>query len=667
MEKDPISQNIAGVQSLVGSKMNKVNGGVTTQNEGLEGEKIDEFTLDLSDEELIELKKKWEAKYATYEAKLKLRQEANKTYYLGKQKEGSMWATTDGQPIAANLIFEAEETFLPAALAKNPEPVVWADESDEGDKESNAIKTMLQYHADTLVLRRKLELMTRHWSIYFIGVAKHGWDDEIKEITTDIRDPRNFIFDPDGFVDCYADYEGYLGERITVTASKLIELFPKHKVYIIATVDGKMGSSVVYTEWWTDEYCFFTYKNVVLEKSKNPHFNYTKKIPKQGIDGQLIANEEGQSITEEQPAKNHFGKPKKPYTFLTVFTLNEQPHDETGLIEQNIPNQRRISRRTEQIDYNLSRANNSTIFSENNFNQETAKQASTGMAKGHPILVPSGGPLTDAVHQLPAQGISDSFFKELENSKSDLRSIFGTEGITPDNDNKDETARGMILKNQYDSSRIGGGIGDALEQVADNIFNWWVQLYYVYYDETHFASIMGKSKSVEYITLSAQNLGKHFVISVSPDSMKSHDEITEMNQAMELYKAGVLDPKTLLTRLNFPDPQKTAEQTCLWLIDQQAYMQLNFPEVAQQLAQIQTQAQQAQLAQQQQEIAMQGQQGEQQLKQKSMQGEQALMHKELSHQQKLQHGEQAFQAKQKQTSLAKPVSKANLSQVKLPK
>jgi hypothetical protein len=147
----------------------------------------------------------------------------------------------------------------------------------------------------------------------------------------------------------------------------------------------------------------------------------------------------------------------------------------------------------------------------------------------------------------------------------------------------------MILNQQFDSTRIGGGIGDALEQVADNVFNWWVQLYYVYYDVPHFAAIMGQMKAVEYVQISAANLDRQLVVSVSPDSMKPHDEITEMNQAMSLYEAGVLDPKTLLTMLNVPDPQKTAEMTVLWLLDKQAYMQLNFPEVAQQLQQIQQQ------------------------------------------------------------------------------
>lgn len=577
---DPVEQNIAGVQSLVGSKMNKASYSAAGDTEGIEDEHEDAFTLKLSDEELLALASQWENKYRGYEAKIELRQKANKTYYLGRQKEGSAQAT-NGDPISANLLFEAEETFLPAALSKNPEPVVWADNTEEGNKLSRAVKTMLQYHADTLVLRRKLTLMTRNWSVDMLGAIKHGWDPIINDIKSEVRDVKKFIFDPDGYIDPYGDYVGYLGERITITAEKLCELYPKHKAYITILVDGKLGTEVTYTQWWNDDYVFETFKGKVLDKYKNPHFNYDRIEEEEDEDG--MVNE------TEVKGINHFARPKKPYTFLSVFSFGDQPHDVTGLIEQNIPNQRRITRRTEQIDYNLSRANNSDVFSEANFNQETAKQAAMAMAKGNPVLVPQGGPIDGAIKRLTGQGVDASYFNELENSKNDLRSIFGTQGITAQQQDEDQTARGMILNQQYDNSRIGGGIGDALEQVADNIFNWWVQLYCVYYDEKHYATIMGQMKAVEYVELSRENFTKRVVVSVAPNSMKPKDETTTMNQALALWDKGAIDPKTLLTILDFPDPQQTAENAVLWNVDKAAYMQLNFPELTQKLAQMQAQ------------------------------------------------------------------------------
>ena len=567
---NPVEQNIQGVQQLVGSKVNKTPGALDHE-EGVTGEKRDAFALDLSDEELIELSDRIASDYELYESKIKLRQEANLTFYLGRQKDGSALAT-NAQGISANILFEATETFLPAALSKNPEPVVWSDNTEEGNKLSSDVKTMLQYHADVLVLRRKLTLMVRKWAVDMLGVCKHGWDDEIKDIKTDVRDAKNFIFEKTGYVDSYGDFKGILGERIEVTAQELVDLFPKHKEMITGVVSNLMGTRVTYTEWWSDDYCFYTFKKKVLDKHKNPNFNY--ETEKEEID------EYGEKIKTSTPGKNHFAKPKKPYTFLSVYSFETEPYDVTGLIEQNIPNQKRITRRTEQLDYNLSRANNSDVFSEDNFNEETAAQAAKALTKGNPILVPAGKPISEAIARLQAPSVGSDFFTELENSKNDLRTIFGVQGITAQPGDEDQTARGMILNQSHDTSRIGGGIGDAVEQVADNVFNYWVQLYYVFYDEPHYATVMGRMKATEYIELSAADLTKRLVVSVAPDSMKPKDEITQMNQAVTLFQEGALDPKTLLTMLDVPDPQTTAESTVLWLLDKNAYLQMNFPELA---------------------------------------------------------------------------------------
>lgn len=635
--QDPISLNVAGVGQLVSSGMNKTRTGSSGMEEGVDGEFEDQLSLKLDDRELLHLSRLWTNKYATYEPKIKVRQQANETYYLGRQKESGSIATTDGQPIAANLIFEAEETFLPAALAKNPEPVVWSDKTPEGEQLSNTVKTMLQYHATVLCLRRKLAKGTRKWTIDFLGVWKHGWDDEIKEICLEVRNAKDMVFDPDGYVDEYGDFIGYLGERITITADKLIELFPKHSSYITVMVDGKMGTDVTYTEWWTDDYTFVTFKDRVLDKSKNPNFNYPKKT--------LSVDENGEPSSEESDVVNHFFKPKKPYTFLSVFSLGEHPHDDTGLIEQNIPNQRRVSRRTEQIDYNLSRANNSTVYSETNFNQETAKQAATAMAKGHPVLVPPGGPIAEALHQFQAMGIDKGYFDELEVSKEDLRSSFGTLGLTATPPEPNNLATGIVANENHDSSRIGGGINDAIEQVASNIFNHWTQLYCVFYDEPHEAAILGKQRAVEYVQLRSSDMNRKLVITVSPDSMKPKDEVSEAARWTQLYSEGLIDPKKFFNEIDDSDPQKTSEQAALWIADKATYMQINYPEVFQQIQQMQAQQQQAQVQAQQQQTQMEGQQGQQEMAQKAQSGQQDMQMKQAQHEQKLSHAEDLHKQK----------------------
>ena len=463
--------------------------------------------------------------------------------------------------VAANLQFESEETFLPAATAQDPSPFVFAANDQQGNKLSQTVQTMLQFHAQQLLLRRKIAVMTRQWSINHLAVLKPGWNSEIKDVAIENRKIQDFIFDPNGYVDVYGDFSSWLGERIYVTAEKLCDLFPKRTADIILEVNGKMGTKVCYTEWWNDDYCFSTFKRIVLDKHKNEYFNYEKQ-----------EDQEPDQMTGLVPRvkRNHFAVPKKPYIFLSVFSLQERPHDITGLIEQNIPNQRKITKRVEQIDNNVSQANNGLLFSEDNFNQETGKQAYDALTKkGHGgVLVPKsekGAGAEGAVIRLDAPNFPQAAFDDLQNSENHLRSSWGTQGIASQPQKPDETARGMVMNQGRDTSRIGGGIGDVIEQsVAKSCFDWLVQLYCVFYDEKHFGAVLGSGSATEYVELEAMDIDQQLIVGVTANSMQPKDQISEGNQAMTLAQGNFIGPKTLLETLNFADPDDAAGDGALW-------------------------------------------------------------------------------------------------------
>ncbi len=568
MPRDSFEENIEGVSNLIADDVNKVSS-LSDQEEGIESDFEDILDLPMKDDELLKLKTEWENKSNTYLPKVKARQEANKSYLRGIQHN---LTTQSERPTASNLLFEATATFVPQALAKNPEPVVWSDNTEEGKAASNDVKTLLQYHADVVNLRAKLGVLVWHWSIYFIGVLKHGWDEETSEIKTEVRKPQNFVLDPDGYIDEFGDFKGaFLGERISSSAADLIKLYPAHKEYITSKVDGKLGTNVVRTEWWTDKYCFTTFMDEVLDKHKNEYFNYPvdeKSTDEYGIETQTAT-----------PGINHFAVPKMPYTFLSVFSLQEHPHDFTNLIEQNLSNQDRIVERNNQITKNLASANNAVAISGTAFTAETAQQAVQAFYEEGFLLVPNGD-VEHGVKRIPASPLPNGILESQQNDENKLRSIYGTLGLTADASTKDETARGMILNQNHDSSRIGGGVGDRLEQVADNVFNWWVQLYCVFYDLPHYGAIMGNGHAVEYVSLVNADLERKFVVSVAPNSMQPKDEVSEQNLAVELYQQKALDPISLFQKLNYPDPLKTAEKVALWTINPAQYMATYFPQSA---------------------------------------------------------------------------------------
>ena len=647
---DPFALNIAGVDDLISSDTNKLRTKGSIDVEGKVGEEIDVLDLPMSDEKLLKLRNEWEEAYAPYESKVAIPIRArNLRSYLGRNAQGEV--PGDDEIVAANLQFESEETFLPAATAQDPSPFVFAANDEQGNKLAETVQTMLQFHVQQLNLRRKIAVMVRQWSINHLGVLKPGWNKDIKDVDIENRRIQDFIFDPEGFVDVYGDFSSWLGERIYVTAEKLTELFPKKTADIILEVDGKMGTRVCYTEWWNDDYTFCTFKRLVLDKSKNQYFNYEKQ-----------QDQEPDPLTgQTSPVKrNHFAIPKKPYIFLSVFSLQERPHDITGLIEQSIPDQRRLSQRADQINNNISQSNNGLLFSEDNFNQETGKQAYDALTKkGHGgVLVPSsekGAGAQGAVVRLDAPAFPEAAFNEVEMVENHIKNRWGTQGISSQPAKPDETARGMTLNQQRDTSRIGGGIGDIIEQsVAKPACDWLVQLYHVFYDEPHFGAVLGSGTAKQYVELQVQDIDQQLIVGITANSMQPKDQISEGNQAMTLAQGGFIGPKTLLETLNFPDPDDAASDGAFWTYSQKtdggmAYIQLNFPELGQKLQQMQAQQQQAAQQQQQAQAQQEAQGVQQQQAQQGQAAQQQMAQKESAHQQQMQHGEQAHQQKLEQS------------------
>lgn len=534
---------------------------------------IDEYESTMSDKEIVELVWQWRRSYSVYYEAIKKSQDLAFDYWVGKHRtEDDAGGTQISKEYLAqvdNLIFEAVETFLPIATRANPEPVVSADPSDMGQKLANDIKIALAHEADQQKLRRKLARMTRSWVLNKIGALKVTWDVPTKSIKTDVVNVKKMIFDRDGYIDDGGLFTGeYVGEKKQCSADYLIEMFPKKKDYIMAKCKGKLGTKMEYVEWW---YCgtdvFYTHEDEVLGKYKNPNWNYDGKTKE-------VDPETGAEREVEVQGTNHLKEPTAPYIFLSVFTTGQQPHDETSLILQNIPIQDRINRRYRQIDQNVKSMNNGLVVSGRSFTEEQASQAAAALRRGVAIRVPDGN-VQQAVQRFPAEGLPGDVFKSLEDDRNELRNIFGTSGSTPEGTEQQKTVRGKILINQLDSSRIGGGITECIEQVADAVYNYWVQMMFVYYDDEHLIATAGSEAGEELISIknSSFPLLRTLTVTVKEGSLVPKDPLTQRNEAMDLWSAGAIDPLTFYKRLDVANPTEATNQLILWQMLQKGQIQ----------------------------------------------------------------------------------------------
>ena len=546
-----MDSTLEGFISL-GQKINKFFGDSDKQ-EGAVSEKLPELKLTMENSEIIRLTRKWKDDWEKSEVcqEWKRKYEDNEKYWKGKQFEGADNYLT--RPLIDNVIFEALETYLPQVTRRNPEPlVIPSDKEDEKAADySSIVKNKLGDIADEQKLRLKLKKVARFWSIYLIGVGKVGWDLD-KDIPTikPIR-PKKLILDPESTID-EDGYDGrYIGEYRKMEASLIVSILESADAEegavqtIKDKVKGEMGTEVQFIEWWTPEYMVWTLDKEVLLKKKNTHWNYDTETQNDTVDE--YGTPVSQMVTKK--GQNHLAKPKIPFVFLSIFNLGTQPVDDTSLIGQNLSNQDLINKRLRQMDKNIDDMNGGIVVSleRSGMTKEQASGISKALRRGGTVVIPQGTP-RDAVDKFQNSALPPDVYNQLVDTRNRTRDIFGTRGSTPAGLETETTVRGKLMNRGLDTDRIGGGISEYLEQFADDVYNWFVQLLYVYDDTDQFATMANKPK---------------VIVSVKEGSLLPKDSTTIANQAIELAAQGKMSTLDLYKRLDFPDAETLAANA--WL------------------------------------------------------------------------------------------------------
>lgn len=529
---------------------------------------IAQYRSEMPDEDIIALKGQWKRAYGQYYRDIEKVQDTNYNYWLGKQTKQTIEDMLDAnRTIVDNEVFIGLETFLPIATRANPEPVVTVDQATGDQTLADLVRNALAYQADRQKLRMLLKGVTRDWSLFKIGVVKLRWDNTENDIATEVINPKRIMLDPDGYIKEGGIFTGdWIGEQKLLAAGDLVGLFPASKEFIMSRAGGKKGTKLQIEEWWykKKDY-FFTLDDHVLGKYKNHLWNYDGEDK----DGNQIAG------------LNHLASPCDPYIFLGgIYATRTQPHDDTTPVQQIIPVQDVINRRYRQIDKNAESTNNGIVVN-GNLNSEQASLAAEAVRKGGAIRIPDKNvDVRTAVMRLPAPNLAQVVQDNLNDSRQLASNLYGTSGSTPQGVNDTDTVRGKILINQLDASRIGGGVTEYIEQLADTWYNKQLQIMYVYYDVPHYASAIGQYGAQELIQLKSTDLIGKIMVTVKEGSMVPKDPLTLRNQAIDLWSADGIDPINLGKALEMPDPYEYAKNLLMWKMISEGTLppQMMFPD-----------------------------------------------------------------------------------------
>lgn len=560
----------------LGSKINKVGGRGETQEtaEGIVSEKFPELKIDTENSEITKLTDKWQRKWDDSEVKKQMDEsgQENEDYWKGKQFNQPK--VDKSRPLMDNVIFEALETYLPQVTRRNPDPMVMLSRREQQTKENLAYASELQKElgevADEIVLRLKLKKTARHWAIYTVGALIPSWDMDRDIPTVKVIRAKKLILDPDATVDEEVGYTGeYFGEHRKMPAGKLLATLEelggeadgvkalRDKVKADDEDKAQLGTEIGFIQWWTTEYLCWTMGDKVLLKKKYLHWNYDQTSSEEAPyneDGTPQLDEEGKPkmIENTTPGFNHFTNRRLPIILLSVFNLGKQPVDETSLIGQNLSSQDLVNKRLKQIDKNADSMNGGMVVSleRAGMTMQQATRVTEALRKGGTVAIPAGA-VSEAIARMSAPALPGDVFLQLQDTRARMRDIFGTAGSSPAGLSSEKTVRGKLQNRMLDTDRIGGGFSEYLEQIADVVYNWFVQLLYVY-DDRYAGKQHPKVR-----------------ISVKEGSLLPKDSLTLANQAIELAGQNRMSLLDLYKALDYPNPSEMAAN---------AWLEANAPE-----------------------------------------------------------------------------------------
>lgn len=588
----------------LGRDLNKAKGTETPETaEGVVGAKLPELELTMGNDELLELSNQYYQLWITSPVYSEWQDQGNdnENYWKGKQHDTPK--VDKRRPQVDNVIFQSLETYLPQVTQHDPEPLVVLASSEMQTPEHVAYATELKDElgdiADDAKLRLKLKGVARHHEIYLLGALKHFWNDEEGRPDSRKVRPYKLILDPMATVDEDGYTGQFLGEHRRMVAEDIIDLLGKiggeegAKAAIEQLVGTEVGTEIGFIEWWTDRQMWWTLGDVgtgdILLKKKNPHWNYDQKVPMEtdaeegseraetgggspleAEDGDVEGDEGEQPTTQEPqvdaggqpmppqapqppvptrtvPGFNHLTRPRMPYTLLSVYNLGDQPVNATSLIGQNLSSQDIVNKRLVQIDRNADSMNGGMVVSleRSGLSSQQAKGVTEALRKGGTIAIPAGS-VNDAIARISAPALPDTIYQQLQDMRGRMQYIFGVHGFTPAQSGGETSAvRSQILNQNLDTARIGGGFAEYLEQVADDTYQYWTQLLYVY-DERFSKRDKPKVK-----------------ITVKEGSMLPKDSAAKAQQAQQLGSAGKMALVDMYKALEYPNAEEMASN--VWL------------------------------------------------------------------------------------------------------
>ena len=168
-------------------------------------------------------------------------------------------------------------------------------------------------------------------------------------------------------------------------------------------------------------------------------------------------------------------------------------------------------------------------------------------------ILPQGG-----LQQIQSGKPDASLFNNLTHLLAEIDNIIGIHSTTRGERKEQETLGGRQLLMGSDYGRLDLIVRN-VEQLMEDWYNAYLHMIKVYSDQPEILE-----SDEERIELSGEQIPITTIIMIKKGSTLPTDDVTRMQNAMQLAGMGMIDPETLFEEMDYPDPAGRVQKLLQW-------------------------------------------------------------------------------------------------------
>lgn len=520
--------------------------------------------------------------------------ESNKNLWLPLHyKDKDVYDYQEEYMYQDNRIFSSIETIVSMINTRIAQPEVTpAQDTITSLQIAKDLSKALFAHAEKYQVDDIFRVAARNLLLSRVGWVKLRWDIHAGENGDAVPEhvpPEDMIVDMDAK---WNEVPRFIGQRIhNKTGDDLVALYPEkeqeiYKMLGVARFNSK-GDLVAYKSQLAKKVelieVWFTYFDAeagtyagavcvvddkfqtVLDKQKNPNWNYEDKMPAEGEE----VGSEGKK-DDDVRSINFLDRPEPPFFNLNYLNDGSSFIDQTSMVEQAAPLQHILDRRGFQIMENAEMSGSGMVFNTNMITKEDiAKLVGAPDEK-----VGVKGDVRSAFMRIPPPPLPNYVIEDKMDARQAMDNIFATHEITRGESSANKTLGQDKMQFQQNATRMND-IARSIERMATRYYRYLVQMMKVYYTEEHYFKAAGEDGQFDFVVMKGDLIEDGIDIRVEAGSTMPIDRETQLKWSETLMGGGLIDPLSLYEVASggsLPSPKKMLERFMLYKTDPLAFM-----------------------------------------------------------------------------------------------